>query len=453
MPTSTQLTADEVRFLAADSGAVVLVTDARHVGGDARRCSSSAPALRDVILVDDGAHVPARRLARARPRARRWPAISALGAGASDARRGSRVPRLHLGHHGLSEGRAARAPRAPRPPAVVGVLVRLRCRRGDRVLHAGKYNWTYVLGTGLMDPLYRGHTDDRARGRHRRRRSGLRASPRHGATIFIGVPTIYRQILQKTACGARRRADAAPLHERRRAALRRGARGVARALRPRDLRGARHDRVLVLPVRDARRVPSARAPPASCSPGTTSACSIPTTLRDVPDRRGGHALHPRAPIRASCCGYWNQPEETAACFRGDWFLTGDYARLDDDGYVWFLGRRDDLINTLRLPRVAARGRARAEVPSRRRRRGGGRRRRSGPRRRSSSPTWCRARARSTRGRRAGVRARAARVVQGAAHRLPRRRPAAHAQREGPAPGAPSRAGARAGAGVKSGRMR
>ena len=43
--------------------------------------------------------------------------------------------------------------------------------------------------------------------------------------------------------------------------------------------------------------------------------------------------------------YWNQPEETAACFRDDWFLTGDYARIDDDGYVWFLGRRDDLINT------------------------------------------------------------------------------------------------------------
>ena len=44
-------------------------------------------------------------------------------------------------------------------------------------------------------------------------------------------------------------------------------------------------------------------------------------------------------------GYWQQPEETAACFRGDWFLTGDYARRDEDGYVWFLGRRDDLINT------------------------------------------------------------------------------------------------------------
>jgi acyl-coenzyme A synthetase/AMP-(fatty) acid ligase len=44
--------------------------------------------------------------------------------------------------------------------------------------------------------------------------------------------------------------------------------------------------------------------------------------------------------------YWgDQAEETARCFRGDWFLTGDYARRDTDGYIYFLGRKDDLINT------------------------------------------------------------------------------------------------------------
>jgi acyl-coenzyme A synthetase/AMP-(fatty) acid ligase len=44
-------------------------------------------------------------------------------------------------------------------------------------------------------------------------------------------------------------------------------------------------------------------------------------------------------------GYWNQPEETARMFHGDWFVTGDHARRDPDGYLWFLGRKDDLINT------------------------------------------------------------------------------------------------------------
>ena len=32
-------------------------------------------------------------------------------------------------------------------------------------------------------------------------------------------------------------------------------------------------------------------------------------------------------------------------FHGEWFVTGDHARRDPDGYVWFLGRKDDLINT------------------------------------------------------------------------------------------------------------
>jgi acetyl-CoA synthetase/medium-chain acyl-CoA synthetase len=41
--------------------------------------------------------------------------------------------------------------------------------------------------------------------------------------------------------------------------------------------------------------------------------------------------------------YWKNPEETAACRRGDWYLTGDRARRDEDGYLWFVGRADDVI--------------------------------------------------------------------------------------------------------------
>ena len=66
------------------------------------------------------------------------------------------------------------------------------------MLHAGKYNWTYVLGTGLMDPLYRGHTAIVHEGATD---ADAVAAPHRRATarpIFIGVPTIYRQILQKT---------------------------------------------------------------------------------------------------------------------------------------------------------------------------------------------------------------------------------------------------------------
>jgi acetyl-CoA synthetase/medium-chain acyl-CoA synthetase len=41
--------------------------------------------------------------------------------------------------------------------------------------------------------------------------------------------------------------------------------------------------------------------------------------------------------------YWKNPEETAASFRGDYYLTGDQAYRDADGYLWFVGRADDVI--------------------------------------------------------------------------------------------------------------
>ncbi len=41
--------------------------------------------------------------------------------------------------------------------------------------------------------------------------------------------------------------------------------------------------------------------------------------------------------------YKGLPEKTNACFRGDWYLTGDRAKVDDDGYFWFISRADDVI--------------------------------------------------------------------------------------------------------------
>ena len=41
--------------------------------------------------------------------------------------------------------------------------------------------------------------------------------------------------------------------------------------------------------------------------------------------------------------YKNDPERTAIVYRGDWYLTGDRAICDEDGYFWFVGRSDDVI--------------------------------------------------------------------------------------------------------------
>jgi citrate lyase beta subunit len=43
--------------------------------------------------------------------------------------------------------------------------------------------------------------------------------------------------------------------------------------------------------------------------------------------------------------YWNLEEDTAKVKRNGYFFTGDYAKKDEDGYIWFLGRKDDIINT------------------------------------------------------------------------------------------------------------
>ncbi len=60
-----------------------------------------------------------------------------------------------------------------------------------------------------------------------------------------------------------------------------------------------------------------------------------------PGEEGDVALRGRPP--SLFAGYWNQPDETERVFRGDWYVTGDRATRDEDGYFWFAGRADDVI--------------------------------------------------------------------------------------------------------------
>jgi acetyl-CoA synthetase len=53
----------------------------------------------------------------------------------------------------------------------------------------------------------------------------------------------------------------------------------------------------------------------------------------------------RRPDPVMLLEYWKDPEATEDRFTGDWARTGDLARSDADGYLWFTGRRDDLITS------------------------------------------------------------------------------------------------------------
>jgi acetyl-CoA synthetase len=53
----------------------------------------------------------------------------------------------------------------------------------------------------------------------------------------------------------------------------------------------------------------------------------------------------RRPDPSIFIGYWDDPVATQKKFAGDYLLTGDVARQDEDGYFWYVGRGDDLITS------------------------------------------------------------------------------------------------------------
>ncbi len=64
---------------------------------------------------------------------------------------------------------------------------------------------------------------------------------------------------------------------------------------------------------------------------------------EQPDVEGELALRPGWPSMFR--GYLHEEERYRKCFAGGWYLTGDLARRDADGYFWFVGRADDVIKS------------------------------------------------------------------------------------------------------------
>jgi acetyl-CoA synthetase len=78
-------------------------------------------------------------------------------------------------------------------------------------------------------------------------------------------------------------------------------------------------------------------------PGVTAAV-LDEDWNPLPHGSEGHlALRPEAPSIFRT--YWNRQEMYESKFKNGWYLTGDRAKIDEDGYFWFIGRADDVINT------------------------------------------------------------------------------------------------------------
>jgi acyl-coenzyme A synthetase/AMP-(fatty) acid ligase len=96
----------------------------------------------------------------------------------------------------------------------------------------------------------------------------------------------------------------------------------------------------------------ANFPPMPVKPGSMGKASPGFTIgvvdddgREVPAGTEGDIavkLTPTRPV-GMFSEYWRNPEATANCIRGEWYITGDRAIKDDDGYFWFVGRADDVI--------------------------------------------------------------------------------------------------------------
>jgi acyl-coenzyme A synthetase/AMP-(fatty) acid ligase len=192
----------------------------------------------------------------------------------------------------------------------------------DVVLHTGAFNWTYTLGTGLCDPfangatsiVYTGHRDPEVWGWLIRQ---------YHATILASVPGIYRQLLRTSfnSGGSLRHglsageALALPIldHWRERTGL--------------NLYEALGMSEISTYISSSPTVPVCRG-----SPGKPQAGRCVRILNN--GQIGVHRSDPGLLLR-----YWNEaPPE------GDWFATGDTAEIDADGYVWYHGRADDLMN-------------------------------------------------------------------------------------------------------------
>jgi acyl-coenzyme A synthetase/AMP-(fatty) acid ligase len=339
VPTSTLLTAEEVLYLARDSGAAVLVTDKAMWAG-LRDKLSGVDNLRHVLLAGPGDVQPAAGL-------------NVLDLEVELARIGAWAP----SHPTRAEDPAYLVYTSGTTGYPKGVLHAHRAMVGrepaaeywfdfapdnDRILHSGKFNWTYVLGSGLMDPLYRGKTVIVHEGKNDA--SGwIKLMAKHQATIFIGVPTIYRQIIQKTAFT---QADVPSL---------RHCMSAGEHLSD-EMLGLWKDRFGIeiyeavgmsecsYYLSENKHRPIRPGSAGFPQPGHGVRLLNPETLAEVPAGEEGMIAIP-ADDPGLFLRYWNLPEETAKVMRGGWFLTGDYARFDEDGYIWFLGRKDDIINS------------------------------------------------------------------------------------------------------------
>jgi len=223
-------------------------------------------------------------------------------------------------------------------------------RSGDVVLHAGRLNWTYTLGIAVFDTLAA-----RATG-------VVHASPDNttnwraiidfvGASVFATVPSVYRRFLRDATITP----ASMPTLRHALTAGERLSPSLAHAW----------NAAVGRPIYEALGMTEcstyiSRGPDISYRPGSVGVAqpgrrvtlvplaSEPTQVDQVTgeerDVVGELAIDTHDP--GLLLSYWRRPDETREAFRHGHFMTGDIVRRDADGYLYVVGRADELLNCL-----------------------------------------------------------------------------------------------------------
>ena len=207
----------------------------------------------------------------------------------------------------------------------------------DRLCHAGAFNWTFTLGTGLLDPWRTGAT-------------ALIPAPgvapaqlplllkRFDATIFAAAPGVYRKMLAR---------DMPPLPRLRH--------GLAAGEKLSETIRDRWHAATGTAIHEAYGLSEcstfiSASPESPAPPGTLGRAQQGRRVAIIGDAGapvacgadGTIAVHKGDP--GLMLGYIGAPGATAAKFSGEWFLTGDRGAMDETGAITYLGRADDMMN-------------------------------------------------------------------------------------------------------------
>lgn len=214
----------------------------------------------------------------------------------------------------------------------------------DCMLHAGAFNWTYTLGTGLIDPWANGaeaviFTGDKTP------ELWPHLIRKINATMFAAVPGVFRQILKYAPPGPIDVGD-----------LRHGL--MAGEGPPADLFDTWQQRTGT-PLLEALGMSEistyiSTAPGMKRKPGSAGKAQVGRRVAVLPtdgasdplpaNTEGLLAVH--RSDKGLMLGYWNRDAEEDDVYRGDWFIGGDLAVIDDDGYVTHTGRANDVMKAL-----------------------------------------------------------------------------------------------------------